>query len=169
MHNQRVKYYNKLLRVSLHFLSSCILQVEISPVTTFGSLGRAETLRTMSEAVEDSRSLGTTRANPWRGHSAADLRTRTIVFPAQCLVKQADYIAALLAEGVPSAEILSIQVSTGSECRLSLSDITLLEKLVINGFLLHKERVFPSPFEKKTIQIHIHDLPIWIPNCVVEN
>ena len=70
---------------------------------------------------------------------------------------------------MPSAEILSIQVSTGGECRLSLSDITLLEKLVINGFLLHKERVFPSPFEKKTIQIHIHDLPIWIPNCVVEN
>ena len=110
-------------------------------------------------------------AEPWRKLSAVELRANTVVFRARKQVKLNQYVCALEEAGIDAAEILSIQVSTTGDCRVTLSKASIAEKVNCNGFRLGEENIFPVYYLSKShenfLQLHIHDAPVWLSDCLI--
>ena len=109
--------------------------------------------------------------DPWRKLSATDLRANTVVFPAQKQVKLPEYVRALEQAGFDAAEILSIQVSTSGQCRLTLSQASIASRIISTGFRIGEETIFPEFFSANSndnsLQLHIHDVPVWVADCAI--
>ena len=63
--------------------------------------------------------------DPWRKFSPKDLKANTIVFPAIPRLKVVDYVDSLENHGISAEKILSVQVSTASQCRITFSCNTI--------------------------------------------
>ena len=70
--------------------------------------------------------------------------------------------------GVAPKDTLSIQVSTTGECWLTLASSKILDHVVNNGFSLGGHVLRPCPVSVKTIELHVHDLPIWVTDGALE-
>ena len=102
-------------------------------------------------------------AEPWRLVPSSDLRAQTVSFQTVKGLKPDDYVQAL--EGQGYGDILSLQFASRGECHLTLGSQVSVNSIQANGFLLGNRHVFPSQFRSDrdtTIQIHIHDVPVWI-------
>ena len=107
--------------------------------------------------------------DPWRKFSSKDLKANTIVFPATPRLKVVDYVDSLENHGISAEKILSVQVSTASQCRITFSCNTIVDAITEHGFLLNGSLVLPQPLAgAKSLQLHLHDIPVWVPDCVVE-
>ena len=102
--------------------------------------------------------------------TATQLRDNTIVFPAHKQVKLLEYVHALEKAGFDANDILSLQVSTSGQCRVTFSKVTIAQEIASQGFKFGEESISPkfyaNPFEKH-LQLHIHDVPVWVPDCAV--
>lgn len=109
--------------------------------------------------------------DPWRKLSAVDLRANTVVFPARKQTKLPEYVRALEEAGFDAADILSIQVSTMGQCRVTLSQASIASSLTSNGFRMGEETILPKYFSANSndnfLQLHIHDVPVWVSDCVI--
>ena len=107
--------------------------------------------------------------DPWRKFSSKDLKANTIVFPATPRLKVVDYVDSLENHGISAEKILSVQVSTASQCRITFSCNTIVDAITGHGFILNGSLVLPQPLAgPKSLQLHLHDIPVWVPDCVVE-
>ena len=107
--------------------------------------------------------------DPWRKFSSKDLKANTIVFPATPRLKVVDYVDSLENHGISAEKILSVQVSTASQCRITFSCNTIVGAITGHGFILNGSLVLPQPLAgAKSLQLHLHDIPVWVPDCVVE-
>ena len=107
--------------------------------------------------------------DPWRKFSSKDLKANTIVFPATPRLKVVDYVDSLENHGISAEKILSVQVSTASQCRITFSCNTIVDAITGHGFILNGSLVLPQPLAgAKSLQLHLHDIPVWVPDCVVE-
>ena len=107
--------------------------------------------------------------DPWRKFSSKDLKANTIVFPATPRLKVVDYVDSLENHGISAEKILSVQVSTASQCRITFSCNTIVDTITGHGFILNGSLVLPQPLAgPKSLQLHLHDIPVWVPDCVVE-
>ena len=107
--------------------------------------------------------------DPWRKFSSKDLKANTIVFPAIPRLKVVDYVDSLENHGISAEKILSVQVSTASQCRITFSCNTIVDAITEHGFILNGSLVLPQPLAgAKSLQLHLHDIPVWVPDCVVE-
>ena len=104
----------------------------------------------------------------WRLVSGRQLKSNTVTFPAQKQTKLSEYVKSLECSGVAPKDILSIQVSTTGECRLTLASSKILDHVVNNGFSLGGHVLRPCPVSVKTIELHVHDLPIWVTDGALE-
>ena len=108
-------------------------------------------------------------ADPWRKLSARELRANTVTFAALKQVKLLDYVLALENHGVCADSVLSIQISTKGQCRITLSEISVAQMVVSNGFRVGEHHISPEFFgSNNTIQLHIHDAPVWISDYAIE-
>ena len=112
----------------------------------------------------------TATTDPWRKLSAMELRANTVVFPAANQTKLVDHVLCLKHHGIQASAILSIQVSTAGQCRLTFSTNKLVETITIIGFSLNGRHIFPQSLagSKQTLQLHIHDVPIWVSDHAIE-
>ena len=107
--------------------------------------------------------------DPWRKFSSKDLKANTIVFPATPRLKVVDYVDSRENHGISAEKILSVQVSTASQCRITFSCNTIVDAITEHGFILNGSLVLPQPLAgAKSSQLHLHDIPVWVPDCVVE-
>ena len=106
---------------------------------------------------------------PWRFVTSRQLKANTVVFPAQKEAKLTDYVQALEAGGLSPSHILSIQVSTAGECRLTLANPEVASKVASSAYSLGSHVLEPRSLEGKTLQLHIHDLPVWVSDSVLES
>ena len=83
--------------------------------------------------------------DPWRKFSSKDLKANTIVFPATPRLKVVDYLDSLENHGISAEKILSVQVSTASQCRITFSCNTMVDAITEHGFLLNGSLVLPQP------------------------
>eukprot|EP00117_Sycon_ciliatum_P037757 scpid102261/ scgid28170/ len=91
--------------------------------------------------------------DPWRRLTATELKANTVTFPAVNDTKLIGYVQCLEKHGIQAEEILSLQVSTGGQCRLTFADKQLADQVCQHGFVIN--------------QLHIHDVPLWIAYAVV--
>lgn len=111
-----------------------------------------------------------TGADPWRSLSAAELRANTIVFPAQKQIKLAEYIHSMEEAGFDAKDIMCIQVSTDGKCRVTLEKATVAQGIASRGFRIGEENISPKFYANQSngnLQLHIHDVPVWVPDCAV--
>ena len=109
----------------------------------------------------------TATTDPWRKLSARELRANTVVFPAANQTKLVDHVLCLKHHGIQASAILSIQVSTAGQCRLTFSTNKLVEAITINGRHILPQSLAGS---KQTLQLHtgIHDVPVWVSDHAIE-
>jgi len=105
----------------------------------------------------------------WRRFAPRKLIAGTIVFPAVRGTKTIEYIRCLVDHGLDAIDILSVQVSTGNICNVTLSSRDIAESFAITGFTLKGNFIRPQTWEKsrRTVQLHIHDVPIWVSDCAI--
>ena len=121
---------------------------------TYARSGIMETTDTSREPAE---------VDPWRKVSARDLMARTVLFPAPKDLKLAEYVSCLEQHGIGAELILSIQVSSVGQCRLTFTDIQLAQLVVKNGFHINGQHILPKSLTENThVQLHIHDVPVWV-------
>ena len=77
--------------------------------------------------------------------------------------------AALESHGISAAALLSIQVSSSGQCRVTFSEQSFAASICNHGINLKGSHIFPLAVDKSlnSIQIHIHDVPIWVSNAAV--
>ena len=105
--------------------------------------------------------------DPWRHLTATELKARTVTFSAEKEVKLVDYIKCLELHGIRPEEILSIQVSTAGQCRLTFVCEQLAQQVCANGFIFKRNHIFPISVVNRNLQLHIHDVPIWVADAAI--
>ena len=129
----------------------------------------AETAPSNGQPIGTSETERAGEVERWRLLSARQLKENTVVFSALKGTKLNDYVKALEAAGFSPDSILSIQVSVSGECRLTMADAEATSNLVEGGFSLGSHAFQPRRLEGKSLQLHVHDLPIWISDGVLES
>lgn len=99
---------------------------------------------------------------PWKSVSGNQLRANTVVFPALKSVKPSEYVHALEDHGINCPDILSVQVSAKGQCLVTFAKPDIADAIALRGFSLGKETISPRHFAERTIQLHIHDVPVWV-------
>ena len=103
--------------------------------------------------------------DPWRKLNAKQLRERTVVFKAE---KGVQTPRCLESQEISCSQILSVQVSSSGQCRITFSETSVAQQISVHGFVLGSHLVRPSlAGQSNTVQVHIHDVPIWITDGVV--
>ena len=112
-----------------------------------------------------------TAVDPWTTLSGRELRGNSIVFPAFKQLKLLDYVKCFESHGLAATSILSIQISSSSQCRVTFSERDIVTNICKHGFFLQGKHILPSPVDESlnTIQLHVHDVPIWVANAAVES
>ena len=105
----------------------------------------------------------------WRNLSSRELRTNSIVFPAINQAKLQTYVTLLENHGIQASDILSIQVSTVGQCRITFVSKSFAEAICENGFVANGIHILPNLVAgNQTLQLHIQDVPVWISDGAVE-
>ena len=107
--------------------------------------------------------------DPWRRLSARELMARTVVFPAVKDIKLATYVQCLEKHGIEAEAILSVQVSSSGQCRITFTESSLAILVSKNGFVLNERHISPECLAgTPNVQLHIHDIPVWVSDGAVE-
>ena len=103
---------------------------------------------------------------PWRSIPGKILCSNIVCFRASRGVRALHYLEMFNQQGF--RDILSLQFCTKGECRVTFSSSESRIQAMAKGFLLHDRHVFPTPCDGlPTIQIHVHDVPVWVSDAVV--
>ena len=120
------------------------------------------------EAGSDPENVATTgdqSLDAWRGVAPAHLKSCTASFPALKQVSIHDYLEAL--EGHGYEDIVSIQLLSTGRCHITLSCQESIRKLSLEGFSVRGQQIVPAPLVNPHIQLHMHDIPVWISDPAV--
>ena len=63
--------------------------------------------------------------------------------------------------------MLALQLCSTGTCSVSLDSSEAILKLATNGILVRGNRNFPIPVESPTLQLHIHDTPVWVADSAI--
>lgn len=109
--------------------------------------------------------MDTPAAEPWKALPSTELKANTVVFQAHPGTSITRYVQFLQEQGY--SDILSVQIITGGHCRLTVGNQKTAESIVSNGFHVGDGHVLPSFVNRPSIQLHVHDCPIWVSDAVV--
>ena len=105
----------------------------------------------------------------WQKLSSKEFKVNTVVFPATPRTKLVDYVCCLENHGISAEKIPSAQVSTAGQCRIIFSCNSIVDAITGHGFMLNGSLVHPQPLAgANSLQLHQHDIPVWVPDCAVE-
>ena len=106
---------------------------------------------------------------PWRKLSSRELRGNSISFPAVKKFKILDYVQSFENHGITATSLLSIQISTSGQCRVTFAQQSFASSICKHGLRMDGSHIFPIAVDESlhSVQIHIHDVPIWVSNAAV--
>ena len=122
-----------------------------------------------SGLAEQEQTGGETMEEPWRKLTGRELRGNSVCFPAVKRLKILDYVECFESHGISAAALLSIQVSSSGQCRVTFSEQSFAASICNHGCNLKGSHIFLLAVDESlnSIQIHIHDVPIWVSNAAV--
>ena len=108
---------------------------------------------------------------PWRKLSSRELRGNSISFPAVKKFKILDYVQSFENHGITATSLLSIQISSSGQCRVTFAQQSFASSICKHGLRMDGSHIFPIAVDESlhSVQIHIHDVPIWVSNAAVES
>ena len=114
---------------------------------------------------------GEPMGKPWRKLSSRELRGNCISFPAVKKFKILDYVQSFENHGITATSLLSIQISSSGQCRVTFAQQSFASSICKHGLRMDGSHIFPIAVDESlhSVQIHIHDVPIWVSNAAVES
>ena len=108
---------------------------------------------------------------PWRKLSSRELRGNSISFPAVKKFKILDHVQSFENHGITATSILSIQISSSGQCRVTFAQQSFASSICKHGLRMDGSHIFPIAVDESlhSVKLHIHDVPIWGSNAAVES